>query len=102
MTDKTLSTEHLIGIKPLNVEDIELILHTAMEFKEVLQRPIKKVPSLRDITIANMFLKTQPEQNCPLSWRKSVYRLISLIFHLQVLPLAKARLYWTLFRTYLP
>ena len=57
MTDKTLSTEHLIEFKPLNVEDIELILHTAMEFKEVLQRPIKKVPSLRDITIANMFFE---------------------------------------------
>ena len=57
MNENTLSTDHLIGIKPLKLEDIELILHTAGEFKEVLQRPIKKVPSLRDITIANMFFE---------------------------------------------
>ncbi len=50
-----LSTKHLLGIKDLNKEDIELILSTAKEFKEVLQRPIKKVPSLRDKTIVNLF-----------------------------------------------
>lgn len=50
-----LSTRHLLGIKDLNADDISLILNTAKEFKEVLQRPIKKVPSLRDVTIVNLF-----------------------------------------------
>jgi aspartate carbamoyltransferase catalytic subunit len=50
-----LSTRHLLGIKDLQLSDIELILSTATQFKEVLQRPIKKVPSLRDITIVNLF-----------------------------------------------
>ncbi len=52
-----LSQQHLLGIKYLNKTDIELILQTAEQFKEVLQRPIKKVPSLRDITIANLFFE---------------------------------------------
>ncbi|HWJ30065.1 MAG TPA: aspartate carbamoyltransferase catalytic subunit [Flavisolibacter sp.] len=51
----TLSTRHLLGIKDLNANDISLILDTAKQFKEVLQRPIKKVPSLRDVTIVNLF-----------------------------------------------
>jgi aspartate carbamoyltransferase catalytic subunit len=50
-----LSTKHLIGIKELSTEDISLILQTANNFKEVLQRPVKKVPSLRDVTIVNLF-----------------------------------------------
>jgi aspartate carbamoyltransferase catalytic subunit len=50
-----LSTKHLIGIKELSTEDISLILQTATQFKDVLQRPVKKVPSLRDITIVNLF-----------------------------------------------
>src|SRR5881409_936670 len=50
-----LSTRHLLGIKDLTSEDISLILQTAQQFKEVLQRPVKKVPSLRDVTIVNLF-----------------------------------------------
>ncbi len=50
-----LSTRHLLGIRDLNKEDIQLILSTAEQFKEVLQRPVKKVPSLRDVTIVNLF-----------------------------------------------
>src|SRR6201986_2480588 len=50
-----LSTKHLLGIKNLTKEDISLILSTASQFKDVLQRPVKKVPSLRDITIVNLF-----------------------------------------------
>jgi aspartate carbamoyltransferase catalytic subunit len=50
-----LSTKHLLGIKDLLPEDIALILSTASQFKEVLQRPVKKVPSLRDVTIVNLF-----------------------------------------------
>jgi aspartate carbamoyltransferase catalytic subunit len=53
----TLSTRHLLGIKDLTRQDISLILQTAQQFKEVLQRPIKKVPSLRDITIVNLFFE---------------------------------------------
>ena len=50
-----LSTKHLLGIKNLSKEDISLILTTAEQFKEVLQRPVKKVPSLREVTIVNLF-----------------------------------------------
>src|SRR5215207_2911648 len=50
-----LSTRHLLGIKDLTPSDISLLLDTAKQFKEVLQRPVKKVPSLRDITIVNLF-----------------------------------------------
>lgn len=52
-----LSTKHLLGIKDITAEDINLILTTAESFKEVINRPIKKVPSLRDITIANLFFE---------------------------------------------
>ncbi|MFY9242851.1 MAG: aspartate carbamoyltransferase catalytic subunit [Polaribacter sp.] len=52
-----LSVEHLLGIKYLNANDIDIIFKTADGFKEVINRPIKKVPSLRDITIANLFFE---------------------------------------------
>jgi aspartate carbamoyltransferase catalytic subunit len=52
-----LSVNHLLGIKNISKNDIELILQTAANFKEVINRPIKKVPSLRDITIANLFFE---------------------------------------------
>ena len=53
----TLSCRHLLGIKDLTANDISIILQTAQQFKEVLQRPIKKVPSLRDVTIVNLFFE---------------------------------------------
>lgn len=52
-----LSVRHLLGIKNITERDIELIFETADNFKEVINRPIKKVPSLRDITIANVFFE---------------------------------------------
>jgi aspartate carbamoyltransferase catalytic subunit len=52
-----LSVKHLLGIRDLTPNDIQIILDTATQFKEVLQRPIKKVPSLRDITIVNLFFE---------------------------------------------
>ncbi|MAQ76404.1 MAG: aspartate carbamoyltransferase [Aquimarina sp.] len=52
-----LSVDHLLGIKYLKPTDIQLIFETADHFKEVINRPIKKVPSLRDITIANLFFE---------------------------------------------
>ncbi len=54
---KALRSKHLLGIKDLSREEIELIFQTADSFKEVINRPIKKVPSLRDITIANVFFE---------------------------------------------
>lgn len=57
METEQLSTNHLLGIKYLKSDDIELILKTASFFKEVINRPIKKVPSLRDVTIANIFFE---------------------------------------------
>lgn len=52
-----LSVRHLTGIRGLNRDDLELVFQTAKEFKEVLNRPIRKVPSLRDLTIANLFFE---------------------------------------------
>ncbi|MEM7373619.1 MAG: aspartate carbamoyltransferase catalytic subunit [Bacteroidota bacterium] len=52
-----LSTRHLLGIKYITAKDIQLIFETAENFKEVINRPIKKVPSLRDITVANLFFE---------------------------------------------
>lgn len=58
MADQTqLSTRHLLGIKYITPGDIELIFETTDQFKEVINRPIKKVPSLRDVTIANLFFE---------------------------------------------
>ena len=54
---KSLSVAHLLGIKYLNQDDLSLLFDTAKYFKEVINRPIKKVPSLRDITIANLFFE---------------------------------------------
>lgn len=52
-----LSTKHLLGIKDITKDDIQLIFETADQFKDVINRPIKKVPSLRDVTVANLFFE---------------------------------------------
>ncbi len=57
MASTELSTKHVLGIKYLTVDDINLIFETAENFKEVINRPIKKVPSLRDVTVANLFFE---------------------------------------------
>ena len=57
MANSNLSTRHVLGIKYLNINDINLIFETADNFKEVINRPIKKVPSLRDVTVANLFFE---------------------------------------------
>src|SRR5687767_10675772 len=57
MANQQLSTKHLLGIKYITRDDIELIFETSDQFKEVINRPIKKVPSLRDVTIANLFFE---------------------------------------------
>lgn len=56
-TMSKLSQPHLLGIKNITTKDIELIFETAANFKEIINRPIKKVPSLRDVTIANIFFE---------------------------------------------
>lgn len=55
--DGDISFDHLLGIRDLNAEDIHQIFHTAKNFKDVINRPIRKVPSLRDVTIANLFFE---------------------------------------------
>ena len=57
MNSSELSTRHVLGIKYLTPEDIHLIFETAENFKDVINRPIKKVPSLRDVTVANLFFE---------------------------------------------
>jgi len=57
MIKSTLSSKHLLGIKDISAQDINLIFETADNFKDVINRPIKKVPSLRDITVANLFFE---------------------------------------------
>ena len=57
LSARALSTRHLLGIRQLTPEDIQLLLDTTKTFREVLDRPIKKVPSLRDVTIANLFFE---------------------------------------------
>src|SRR6188768_1989375 len=57
MANQQLSTKHLLGIKYITPDDIDLIFETTDQFKEVINRPIKKVPSLRDVTIANLFFE---------------------------------------------
>ena len=54
ITDQ-LSVKHLLGIKPIDLAEVNLIFKTADQFQEIYSRPIKKVPSLRDITLANLF-----------------------------------------------
>ena len=67
---RKLSVDHLHGIKFLNKADVDLIFDTAINFKEVINRPIKKVPTLRDITIANLFLKIVLELKYLSNWLK--------------------------------
>ena len=57
MLQSQLSTKHLLGIKYITKEDIDLIFKTATDFKDIINRPVKKVPSLRDVTIANVFFE---------------------------------------------
>lgn len=74
-----LSTKHLLGIKQLRKEDIELILDIAKNFKQVINRPIKKVPSLRDTTIANLFFENSTRTK--LSFELAEKRLSADVVH---------------------
>ena len=81
----SLSVEHLIGIRDLNKEDLDLIFKTADSFKQVINRPIKKVPSLRDITIANLFFENSTRTKLSLSLAEKDYPPTSLTLALQKL-----------------
>ena len=72
--ERGLSQRNLLGIRGLSKQDIDLIHATATEFKDVLNRPIKKVPSLRDFTVANLFFENSQGPSCRSSWRKSACR----------------------------
>jgi aspartate carbamoyltransferase catalytic subunit len=74
------SSKHLLGIKNITKQDIELIFDTADHFKEVINRPIKKVPSLRDITIANLFFENSHAHASLLNWPKNAFRRMLSIF----------------------
>jgi aspartate carbamoyltransferase catalytic subunit len=73
---KDLSVNHLLGIKQINNADINTIFKTADSFKEIINRPIKKVPTLRDVTIANLFFEnsTRTKLSFELAQKKTVCR----------------------------
>ena len=77
-----LSVNHLLGIKYLNRNDIQLIFNTADNFKKIINQPIKKVPSLRDITIANLFFEnsTRTKLSFEIAEKKIVCRCNKLFF----------------------
>jgi aspartate carbamoyltransferase catalytic subunit len=79
---KQLSVAHLLGIKYLTKEDIDLIFETANHFKEVINRPIKKVPSLRDITIANLFFENSTRTKLSFELAEKDFQQILLISRL--------------------
>ena len=79
---RQLSVNNLLGIEDLSLEDIELIFSFTDSFSEVLKRPIKKVPTLRDITVANLFLSLQPEHEFLLkSQKKDFQQMFSIFLH---------------------
>ena len=75
-----LSVKHLLGIKHVKKSDIDLIFKTADHFKEVINRPIKKVPSLRDITIANLFFENSTRTKLSFELAEKDYQQTLLIF----------------------
>ena len=79
---KKLTVPHLLGIKYLQVKDLELIFETASQFKEIINRPIKKVPSLRDITIANLFFENSTRTK--LSFELAEKRLSADVLNMSV------------------
>ena len=79
---KDLSVEHLLGIKQLNKADIDIIFETADSFKRVINRPIRKVPTLRDITIANLFFENSTRTKLSFELAQKRLLLMLLIFQL--------------------
>ena len=67
-----LKQKHLLGLEDYPAKDIQTIIDTAFNFREVLDRPIKKVPSLQGVTIVNLFLKTLQGLGLVLSLRRNV------------------------------
>ena len=71
--ERSLRKRHLLGLYAFERDEIELVLHTAREFREVLQRPIKRVPSLRDVTVVNLFF--EPSTRTRISFELAEKRL---------------------------
>ncbi len=89
-----LSTKHLLGIRDLQASDIQTILDTATQFKEVLQRPIKKVPTLRDVTIVNLFYENSTRTRISFELAEKRLSAEPSILRHPVLPFQKAKAYW--------
>jgi aspartate carbamoyltransferase catalytic subunit len=90
-----LTSPHLLGIKDLDAESIHLIVKTAKEFKEVLNRPIKKVPSLRDVTIANVFFENSTRTRLSFELAEKDCQPIRSISQPPEVQLRKEKPYWT-------
>ncbi len=86
-----LSTKHLLGIRDLQAGDIQLILDTATQFKEVLQRPIKKVPTLRDVTIVNLFYENSTRTRISFELAEKRLSADTINFTASALPLQRVR-----------
>ena len=78
---RQLSVNNLLGIEDLSLEDIELIFSFTDSFSEVLKRPIKKVPTLRDITVANLFEPSTRTRISLKSQRKDFQQMFSIFLH---------------------
>ena len=91
-----LSSKHLLGIKSLTKDDIQLILSTAKDFKEVLQRPVKKVPSLRDKTIVNLFFENSTRTRISFELAEKRLSADVLNFSSSASSVKKAKVYWIL------
>jgi len=90
-----LTSPHLLGIKDLDAESIDLIVKTAKEFKEVLNRPIKKVPSLRDVTIANVFFENSTRTRLSFELAEKRLSADTINFSASEVQLRKEKPYWT-------
>lgn len=93
---QAISTRHLLGIKNITAQDIELILETAKSFKEVINRPIKKVPSLRDITIANLFFENSTRTRLSFELAEKRLSADTINFTSSGSSVKKGKPFWTL------
>jgi hypothetical protein len=69
----SLATRHLLGLRGVSKTDIMMIMDTARQFRDILDRPVKKVPSLRGLTVVNLFSKTAPVPVPVLNWLKNAF-----------------------------
>src|SRR5690625_4444129 len=94
MIKSYLSQPHLLRIKYITTEDIDLILQTADNFKYLINGPMKRVPPLEDFTIANLFFKIRPGPRSRLNWLKNDFRPMFSILLLADRASTKVSRYW--------